>query len=353
LVTEIKTSHIAHEPGLPDASKSMYSEAFVRYNPELFKYLFCQLPAGVNFLSVPEIMHPGQFMLIDGSLFPAVSAMQWASYKSTARAVKLHLSFNLNKMIPVQFPVREGNYSEKNFLAQILEEGITYICDRGYISFTIFKDICENGAFFIIRGKNRMCYTVQENLKVCVPCQFLNFICEIADIKIKFNNDKHNSYYRIVKFSAMGELYVLITNRFDLTAYEVIMLYAYRRQIELYFRFIKRTLKCLHLMTHDSNGIQIQFYLYMIASILLLLFKQECEIINDRCKTVDKNKNMNTLHNCMKSNTGKPYVRGLVSMLGKGLQKYWKTGLHWLKVLKNSLLKKFDTDIAIELSNFI
>ena len=352
LVTEIETSDIAHEFGLPNASKSMYSEAFVRYNPELFKLLFYQLLASVSFLSIPEIMHLGQFMLIDGSLFPAISTMQWASYKSTANAIKLHVSFNLNKMIPVEFLAREGNYSEKKFLTQILKEGITYICDRGYISFTIFKDICNKGAFFIIRGKNKMCYTVQDNLTVDVPNQFLNFISEIIDIKVIFNNDKYKKSYRIVKFTAMGELYVLITNRFDLTTYEIIMLYAYRWQIELYFRFIKRTLKCIHLMTHDSNGIQIQFYLYMIAYILLLVFKQECEIINDNSKINDKNKNMDELHDVIKSSTRRPYVRGLVSMLGKGLQKYWKIGLHWLKALRNSFLKNFDINIAIALANF-
>lgn len=84
--------------------------------------------------------------------------------------------------------------------------------------------------------------------------------------------------YRIVEFTAMGESYILITNRFELSTYEIIMLYAYRWQVELYFRFIKRTLKGIHLMSYDPRGVQIQFYLYMIAYILLLSFKQEYEI---------------------------------------------------------------------------
>jgi len=106
-------------------------------------------------------------------------------------------------------------------------------------------------------------------------------------------------------------------------------------------------------MTHDSNGVQIQFYLYMIAHLLLLLFKQECEIINDNNQVNQNNSKLDELHNCVKSNTRRPYVRGLVSMLGKGLQKYWKIGLHWLKALRNSLLKMFDINIAIELANFL
>jgi len=59
-------------------------------------------------------------MLIDGSLHPAISTMSWASYKSTVDAVKMHLSFNLNKMIPAEFLAEEGKYSERKFLKNIL-----------------------------------------------------------------------------------------------------------------------------------------------------------------------------------------------------------------------------------------
>ena len=337
----------------------MYSEAFVRYDPKLFRAIFYRLLTTISFLCVPEIKHLGQILLVDGSLFPAIITMQWASYKSTANAIKIHLAYDLNRMIPAQFLVREGNYSEKKFLNEILEKGITYVCDRGYISFKIFKDICNKGAFFVIRGKNKMCYLVQEQLVVDIPDKFLHFISEIQDLKVIFDNDKSKYMYRIVKFVALGEKYALITNRFELTTYQIIMLYAYRWQIELFFRFIKRTLKCIHLLSHDSNGIQVQFYLFMIAHLLLLAFKQECEQISDKhkldvdCKTANTTDNIqNDSHNGVKTNTGRIYVRGLVSMLGESLQKYWKMGIHWLTVLKKSLTSIFDTNFAINIAQY-
>ena len=275
LITEIRSSDDAKTLGLVNASNSMYSEAFCRYDVQFFKAIFYQLLKTINFLRVPEIDCLGRILLVDGSLFPAISSMEWASYKSTANAIKMHLAYDLGKMIPVQFLVREGNYSEKKFLSDILENGITYVCDRGYISFKIFKKICNKGAFFVIRGKNKMRYLVREQLVVDIPDQFLAFISNVIDIKVTFNNDKDNNSYRIIKFVALGEKYVLITNRLDLTTYHVIMLYAYRWQIELFFRFLKRTLKGIHLLSHDPNGIQVQFYLYMIAHLLLLAFKQE------------------------------------------------------------------------------
>jgi hypothetical protein len=359
LVTEIESSDDAKAFGLVHASKSMYSEAFARYDPELFRAIFYQLVTTISFLCIPELKHLGQVLLVDGSLFPAISSMQWASYKSTANAIKMHLAYDLNKMIPVQFLVKEGNYSEKKFLKDILEKGITYVCDRGYISFRIFRDICNKGAFFVIRGKNKMRYLVHEELVVDIPANFLIFISNIKDIKVVFDNDNDNYVYRIVKFVALGEQYVLVTNRFDLTTYQVIMLYAYRWQIELFFRFIKRTLKGIHLLSHDPNGIQVQFYLYIIAYLLLLAFKQECEQINDEHKVNTECERTSTISNIqndsnngVKITSGRIYVRGLVSMLGEGLKKYWKIGLHWLTVLRKCLSKTFDVSIALTLASY-
>jgi hypothetical protein len=359
MITEIKSSDDAAELKLVHASNAMYSDAFVRYDPKYFRVIFYQLITTISFLCVPEIKCLGQILLVDGSLFPAISSMQWASYKSTTNAIKIHLAYDLNKMIPALFLVREGNFSEKKFLKDILEKGITYVCDRGYISFKIFKHICDKGAFFVIRGKNKMCYSVKQQIIVDIPEKFFHFISKVKDIKVIFDNDKSNNAYRIVKFAALGEQYVLITNRFDLTTYQIIMLYAYRWQIELFFRYIKRTLKCIHLLSHDPNGIQVQFYLFMIAHLLLLAFKQECEKISDEnklvadCKAVNEIDNMQSNSNKgIKTNAGRIYVRGLVSMLGEGLQKYWKIGIHWLTVLKKSLTKTFDRNFAVNIAQY-
>lgn len=346
LVTETKTCSVAKAMGLVIASKSMYSEAFSRYSPEVYRKIFLQLLERLDFMAIPEIKHLGRLLLVDGSLFPAIVSMQWANYKKTAKAIKLHLSFELNRMIPAEFMCTEGNYSERKFLKKVLEKGVTYICDRGYICFNLFKEICDKKAFFIIRGKSVMDYQIVEYFVVNLPAQFLELLEEVKDMKVVFTNDRNNLAYRIVTFTALGELYVLITNRFDLTTYEVIMLYAYRWQVELCFRFLKRTLNGIHLMCHDPKGIQIQFYLYMIGYLLLLSFKQKCEIINEnnqpKERSEEKKHNTDIPNNLGYDSNPKAerqYVCGLVSLLGEGLRKYWKIGIHWLTTVRNCLLE--------------
>jgi hypothetical protein len=350
LVTEIRTSPVARILGLVIASKSMYSEAFVRYKSESYRKIFVGLLETLDFIGIPEIRHLGRFLLIDGSLFPAMVNMEWAHYKSTVNAIKLHLSFELNRMIPIQFISTEGNYSERKFLKNILEAGVTYICDRGYICFESFKEICHKGAFFIIRGKKNLQFTIKEQLIISIPEKFSKLLPNVSDMKIAFTNDISQLTYRIVTFTTMGETYKLITNRFDLTTYEVIMLYAYRWQVELIFRFFKRTFAGIHLMTHNPEGIRIQFYLYMIAYLLLLSFEQRCAKI-DNAEQIEKpiidESEPVTIDDAPVSDVlSQNNTCGLVSLLGEKLKTYWKIGIHWLKIVKNLLLEQFEPNIV-------
>ena len=59
---------------------------------------------------------------------------------------RLHLSFNLNQMIPTEFWIKEGNSCERNFFINVIKEGITYIADRGYFSFELAHKVLEKKA---------------------------------------------------------------------------------------------------------------------------------------------------------------------------------------------------------------
>ena len=143
LITESKTGEIAISQGVTCVSSSMYSEAFNRYDPLIFKRIFFGLLDKLSFKSLPELSSLGRFILVDGSIFPAIKSMSWTCYKKTANGIKLHLVFELNRMIPVQFFSTDANVSEKKILHYLLEEGVTYIADRGYVAFDLFKQITD------------------------------------------------------------------------------------------------------------------------------------------------------------------------------------------------------------------
>lgn len=345
LVTDIKTLPDAQRLGLVDASKSMYSEAFGRYDPKLFRRIFLALLEQLDFLEIQEIKALGRFILVDGSIFPALKTMAWATYTGTSNALKMHLAFELNRMIPVQFISTDANGNEKAALLAMLEAGVTYIADRGYVSFKVFRQITRRQAFFIIRVKANLSVLVSTSLDVVVPASWLALFSEVSDSLISFANDKHQATYRLVSFVAYDEVYRIATNRLDLTTGQIIMLYAYRWQIELFFRFIKRTFNALHLWSHSGRGVEIQFYLYLIVYLLLIQFKQglkqEQETIESAHKTVPKDQ---------EKHLSRTPGRGIVTLLGKKLSQFWKMSIHWLKSIQNLLLNPL-TPRVVEIIN--
>ena len=274
LITEIKTNPDLKKLGFVLASPSMYSEAFSRYKPEVFQRIFAKLIEIIEIKDIPEIRTLGRFILFDGSLFPAFKNMEWAKYTSQCQALKMHLAYELNRMIPVQFISSEANYSERKVFMELLEAGVTYITDRGYPAFDIFQQVTEKQAFFITRIRYNMRASIQTVLEVNIPESWNFYLSEVTDALVIFSGDKSKVTYRLVCFYVLGEWYRITTNRLDLKTSEIIILYAYRWQVELFFRCIKRTLDALHLWNHEPNGVKIQFYIYLIVYVLLIYFKQ-------------------------------------------------------------------------------
>ena len=64
---------------------------------------------------------------------------------------------------------------------------------------------------------------------------------------------------------------VLATTLVDLPAEQIVKLYEYRWQVELFFRFLKQVLGCKQLLSTKQEGVQIQIYCALIAALLLAL----------------------------------------------------------------------------------
>ena len=342
LITEIKTNPDLKNLDFVLASPSMYSEAFSRYKPEIFERIFAKLIEIVEIKDIPEIRTLGRFVLFDGSLFPAFKDMIWARYTSTCQALKMHLAYELNRMIPVQFISSDANFSERKVLIKLLEAGVTYIMDRGYFSFNIFKQITEKKAFFINRVRCNIGASIEKVLEVNIPESWNFHLSEVTDAIVVFSGDKSKTTYRLVCFYVFGEWYRITTNRFDLKTSEIIIFYAYRWQVELFFRCIKRTLDALHLWNHEPNGVKIQFYIYLIVYVLLIYFKQTLikeEESQKEAQQALKESSAKTPDHLRKTGSSRiPVESNLVSFLGSGLKKFWKISIHWLTCIKNLLL---------------
>ena len=307
--------------------------AFTRFSSMTFKELFTKLLGSLSFVRIPEIDLLGKLCVIDGSKFDISVRADWAEYKSTKNGIKLHLLLGLNEMVIQSFKITKAVESEIKMLKDMIQYGVTYIADRGYVSFDLFNSFCEKSAYFVIRIRNNMNY----NTHIFSDYQCYAF-GKVKDVLIIFKNDPHQQYYRVVSFKFGGKHYQLLTNRLDLTTEEVIFIYACRWQIELLFNYLKNSINGSHLLNESENGLYIQFYIIAIVQLLLLNLKQEC------CKIAYGNDNTRI------SFSIEQLLSNPISSISERLKCDWKIGIHFLKYLKNVLDKPLSEGIAKELA---
>lgn len=334
---------------------STLKDGFSRFLASHFVRMYKFVIENTEIIRIRSIDELGLISLVDGSIFGTISSMAWAEYKKSKNAIKLHLEFGLNQMIPLEFLGDKANLSERSFLLSILTVGVTYVCDRGYFSFDVAAAIENARAFFIIRLKNNMVYQLGKQLKVSgnIP----ECLKEVTDQLVRFTNDGHKKVYRIVCFQVADSQFYICTNRFDLTTLQIIMLYAYRWQIELLFKFIKRVLNGIHLFNHSKSGVNIQFCLLMTVAVLYLNMKQFCKISAQSNKksnlNVKKNQqqNVDKFSNIEDFNTysGEDPARW-VNSIGEVFQSMWKISSYWVHRLGLLIAQPFDSQVIELLS---
>jgi transposase len=242
------------------------------------------------------------------------------------------LAFNLNQICPSEFVIQAANSSERSFLKSIIEQGVTYIADRGYFAFDLIAEIVNKSAFFVFRIKDKIRFVSTESLALTgkIPICFDN----VQDDMVRFTNDKNGLIYRIVRFRVWKSYFVLVTNRLDLTTLQVILMYAYRWQIELLFKVIKRTLNGIHLMVQNEKGVKVYFYLLMICCLLQIKLKQDLQKFSIKKKKNEKTKTIT-------SQNPDVWINNINQIFNQGL----KISSDWLLYLKNFIGQDIDIQV--------
>ena len=336
--------------GLASVPRSTFFDAFNRFSVSWFSKLMVALLGAVVWIEIPELQTFGKLYVIDGSIFPAIAKMLWAEYRTNCKGLKLHLLLDLNQMTPVHFLIGSGNSNEKLAFKQMIEAEVTYIADRGYVKWKLLTDIVLAQAHFVIRMKANLKCCVVKDLPVVLPDAARHLLSGVTDQTIILTGAKGKPTYRLVQFLIGGKKILLLTDRLDLTTFQVILLYSYRWQVELMFRFLKRDINGLHLVSTSERGVTIQFYLLMITALLHLHLKQKCvsACLDDTPKSqlpLDPTEWDDFIaQRAVDDTNGQLFL----ATVGDKLHQYWKISVHWIQHLRDLLAQPFDQR-AIEL----
>ena len=207
------------------------------------------------------------------TLFP------WASFRHNKGAIKLHTLMDLRGNIPTFIHVSDGKLHDVNILDQLIPEpGSFYVMDRGYLDFARLHRIHQWTAFFVIRAKSNFkyqrIYSHPIHKETGVRCD--------QSIKLTgfYSSQKYPLHLRRVKYfdSTTGKTLVFLTNNFSLPATTIAELFRCRRQIEVFFKWIKQHLRIKSFFGTTENAVKTQFWIAVSVYVLIAIIKKRLKI---------------------------------------------------------------------------
>ena len=266
---------------ISDAMKTMSADALFPLMQELLKRLpdNCTRPELVDLLALKR-----RIIAIDGSYFRVPSDVLWALAHrrpddKIGRQVRLDLHLDVLRFLPVKAQVDGNeNNSESAAFAQTIEPGLLYLADRNFVDFDFLRDILLAPSDFVVRLKKSGSGPNTERVATNPLTQQDKDAGVLDDQIVKLPGSQRASgiedhTLRIVTVldPVRREQVRLLTSLLDVPAELIGKLYRHRWSIELFFRWLKCVARIKHLFSESSNGITMQFYVVIIATLLMHL----------------------------------------------------------------------------------
>jgi len=275
LISISKLSRVQEEICQRQVSLGSFSEMQGLLDPALlhqvFQKIFQRTPSAQKF--DPRLADLN-LIIQDGSLWSALPRMVWAEYgggcNGDARAVRLHLRFNLLEDKPQKAKITNGKICERQALRQMYEPGEINVGDRYYgEDYQLFEEIHTAKAFFVLRIKEGAVVNVQEEIALTEADKAAGVVRH-AWVQLGSRPSTRSIPVRLVEIRTADQHIVLVTNLpLERAGADLIgLIYHKRWGIELFFRWIKCVLGCRHFFAESRQGVTIQLYLALIASLL-------------------------------------------------------------------------------------
>lgn len=254
-------------------SKSTFFDAISSRGVEQLIELFTFLKQYAQTILPRQYKELGQLVPIDGSFIEATLSMHWADYRKKSNKAKVHFGLNLNQGIPKKLFLTTGKSDERPFVSKILDQGETGILDRYYQKHQCFDQWSKEGLFYVCRIKeNTQFEIIQEN-----TLKTSKLIMKDAKVILgSLDSNKTTEPVRLIIYKVDGTTYYVATNRFDLTAEKIALIYKLRWQVEKFFAWWKRHLKVYHLLSRSEHGLLVQILSGLITYFLFSIYCNNC-----------------------------------------------------------------------------
>ena len=208
-----------------------------------------------------------------------LNLFEWAPFRSTKAAVKMHTLLDLRGAIPAFIHISDGKMGDVNVLDLLpIEAGAFYVMDRGYLDFARLYKLHQSGAFFVTRAKRgmnaRRVYSTKTDRTTGVMC----------DQRIALNGfyvaKNYPEHLRRIRFKdpQSGKTLVFLTNNTTLPPLMIAALYKNRWQVELFFKWIKQHLRIKRFLGTSENAVKTQIWCAVSTYVLIAIIRKELHL---------------------------------------------------------------------------
>jgi hypothetical protein len=199
-----------------------------------------------------------------------LSLFDWAQFRQTKGAVKLHLLLDHDGYLPTFLLITDGKLHDVRVAQKLhLPVGSVVAMDRGYNDYRLFGRWIDEGVYFVTRMKSNATYRVVERR---VPPKHSGVVCDqiIELTSWKARQDCPHQLRRIrYRDPETGAVLVFLTNHLGFGATTIARIYKDRWQIELFFKALKQNLKVKTFVGTSPNALRTQIWTALIAMLLL------------------------------------------------------------------------------------
>ena len=202
------------------------------------------------------------------------SLFDWARFRQTKGAVKLHLLLDHDGYLPVFAHITEGKVHEVNVArAMTFSPGSIVVIDKGYIDYELFWRWTGGGVFFVTRQKDNARYLVLEDRPVPRNRNILSD--QIIELEGFYSHQKYPGALRRLEIwdEENEKVIVLLTNHMTFGATTIAAIYKDRWQIEIFFKTIKQNLRIKTFVGTSPNALLTQIWTALIAILILKYLK--------------------------------------------------------------------------------
>lgn len=268
-------SHAArrYHSGLPRVHRSTLSDANANRPAEVFTELFAAM-VGCLDRSLRREIDDSVHLIDSTSIRLNRRSAGWSRFSADVCGVKAHVVYDPEAGRPVYLAVTPARVNDITAAKEMpIQPGADYVFDLGYYDFAWWAKLDAAGCRIVTRLKSNTPLRKCERRPVARGGNILSDrIGRLPErLAQSRKNPMHEQVREIRVRISTGKVLRILSNDLEAPASEIAELYKRRWQIELFFKWIKQTLKIRHFFGTSENAVRIQIAVALISFLLLKL----------------------------------------------------------------------------------